>query len=334
MPLVAENWPNLDRWKTLSLGVGGGGAIAAGGRLTANAQNPIFQLKQPFTNFPVIDVRVNPHDDLQIYFTEQAQSIDFANLSNITYFGIYYELNFGGFMSQFFLMRRLVPGGPLVSLPIFTGAPDTEYRILLGATSTHYYAKVFSAAGAELYSSGPIDLFDSGAMSLLVNPGRNTTPPPQPWIGELKVAWGLSEADVLASMTAGQIVVPPLVAPVIPSQPTFYEGVYGSWTSPAIQGSGTYQYELQTSLPPGLVLSTNGAAFTISGRVPVGSAGVWPVKILVDDGFQETELEILLDLSVLPAHEASYSTVSPAAEVLGDFYYLIAGGPLRKEANP
>lgn len=333
MPLIAENWPNLDRWKTLSLGIGGGGAVAADGKLTANAQNPIFQLKQPFTNYPVIDVRVNPHDDMQIYFAEQSQSVDFINLSNITYFGIYYELNFGGYISQFFLMRRLVPGGPLVGTPIFSGAPDTEYRILLGATGANYYAKVYSAAGTELYDSGPLEVFDSGAMSLLVNPGRNTTPPPQPWIGELKIAWGLGEADVIASMDAGEIVVPPLVAPAIVSLPSFIEGVYGSWTSPAISGSGTFTFQVDSPLPPGLILSTSGSSFTISGRAPVGTAGTWPIRVLVNDGFQITSVDVLLDLSVLSAHEASRDTVSPAAEALGDFYYLISGGPLRKEAT-
>lgn len=333
MPLIAENWPNLDRWKMLDAGVGGGGAIAADGRLTANARNPIFQLKQPFTSYPVIDVVVNPHDDLQIYFSEQAESIAFANLDLISYFGIYYELSFGGFTNQFFLMRRTTPGGVLTSVALFEAPPDTEYRILLGATSTHYYAKIFSSGGTLLYTSGPIELFDSGSMSLLVNPGRNTSPPPQPWIGELKIAWALSEADVIASMDAGQIVVPPLVAPAIVSPPSFVEGVYSSWTSPAISGSGTFTFQVDSPLPPGLILSTSGSSFTISGRAPVGTAGTWPIRVLVNDGFQITSVDVLLDLSVLSAHEASRDTVSPAAEALGDFYYLISGGPLRKEAT-
>lgn len=110
-----------------------------------------------------------------------------------------------------------------------------------------------------------------------------------------------------------------------------YEGVTGlSWVSDAILGLASFQ--LVTDLPDGLALAQSGQSLVLTGSIAPGLTGYWYVSLLLVDVLGGTRYEQLA-IGIAPSF---YNSVAdPLVDVddteLGDYYYTLLGGPLRKE---
>lgn len=124
---------------------------------------------------------------------------------------------------------------------------------------------------------------------------------------------------------------PVLVAPDFPQPVNFREGAYASWTSPTFGGSGNLIFSTSSKLPPGIMLTANGSSLVLSGVPTQGTAGQWDLQVVVDDGLQPRTLTIGLAIAVASLFDVPGDVVTEESIALGDFYYQIAGGPLRKE---
>lgn len=331
MNIYVETWADGARWRSLN----GVAYSIANGKLSPVDENPLLLFNQNASMGLVVEMLLQPNDDLQLSLVKPVANINFDNQGAITYFGILYEKEFGSFAQQFILNYRGAWDAPL-SQSASTVIPDSiPYRLLFSAYGDTVRVKVFSEGGAVLWSIMQTGVL-TGDMAFLVNPGRLNyeTPYPvglDPWIGRTTFAWGVTEEFIDDTMDAGAITVPASKAPTITAQPVFKEKVYSSWESPAFEGSGAFTYDVRSSLPGGLSLVMQGGRIVIFGTAASGSAGLYPVTVDVTDGLSTTRMTLMLNLQVLSAWNPPVETIPDASMALGDYYYQIAGGPVRKE---
>ena len=279
----------------------------------------------------VVEMLIQPNDDLQLSLVKPVANISFYDQADITYFGIIYEKQFGDYTKQFVLNYRSEWGPPISSAPASPLIPDSiPYRLLFSAYGDTVRVKVFTEAGDLLWSITQTGVL-TGDMAFLVNPGRYYSMGLEPWIGRTVFAWGVTEEFIDGVMDAGTITVPASKTPTITAQPVFKEKVYSSWESPAFEGSGAFTYDVRSSLPSGLSLVMQGGRIVIFGTAASGSAGLYPVTVDVTDGLSTTRMTLMLNLQVLSAWNPPVETIPDASMALGDYYYQIAGGPVRKE---
>ena len=331
MNIYVETWTNANRWRVLNEAV----YSVSDGKLHPVDDNPLLLFNQSASMGLVVEMLLQPNDDLQLSLVKPVDNLTFYNQGDITYFGILYEKEFGDVARQFVLNHRGAWGAPL-SQSASSMIPDSvPYRLLFSAYGDTVRVKVFSEGGAVLWSIMQTGVL-TGDMAFLVNPGRRnieTSFPAglDPWIGRTTFAWGVTEEFIDDTMDAGAITVPVSKAPTITAQPVFKEKVYSSWESPAFEGSGAFTYDVRSSLPGGLSLVMQGGRIVIFGTAASGSAGLYPVTVDVTDGLSTTRMTLMLNLQVLSAWNPPVETIPDASMALGDYYYQIAGGPVRKE---
>jgi hypothetical protein len=69
----------------------------------------------------------------------------------------------------------------------------------------------------------------------------------------------------------------------------------------------------------------------IFGSPAAGSAGAYPLLLEVTDGVNTATVTVLLDLTVASQWVVDPVVIPESSIALGDWYYQIAGGPVRKE---
>ena len=328
MGVFVESWANADRWLHLNAA----GFETSGGYLmpAVGQQNPLLQFRQNVSMGLVVEMYIFPDDDLQLSLVKPAESIDFANQGSITYFGISYESQYASISKQFVLSWRSAWNDVLQNVLSGTLANQTKYRLLFSVIAGVVRVKVFTELGelvVDITQSGVL----TGDMTFLVNPGRVRNGPARPWIGRSTFLWDASQAIVDASMAAGTITLTPVSAPAITDSPSFKEGIYNVWRSPAFGGSGNLSVLPRSSLPTGLSVAFQGNQLVIFGAPAAGTAGSYPLLLDITDGVSVTTIAISLQLVVSSSWTPSPSEVSAAAIALGDWYYEVSGGPMRKE---
>lgn len=323
-----EVWDNDSRWKSLN------GVLysIAGGKLSVldpNEDNPLLQFRQDVSMGIAIEFVIFPDDDLQFALVIPSSSIDFADEGAITYFGITYECRYSELYMQFALTYRTSFDAPLQHIALPTLPNLTQYRVLLTAHSNTVRVKIYSAADVLLQEE-TISGVLTGEMTFLANPGRNESGGVMPWIGRTVFAWGATDQQIIDIEDAGTIEFPLIQAPVISVHPSFVEGVFSTWTGPSVGASGALTVEPTAPLPGGLTAGMQGGSLVIFGSPVAGIAGSYPISFIVSDGLTVTTILMELTITV-----GSRWTVDPGVTdevaALGDFYYLIAGGPIRKE---
>jgi len=329
--IYVETWADGARWRSMN----GVAYSIADGKLSPVGNNPLLLFNQNASMGLVVEMLIQPNDDLQLSLVKPVANIGFYDQADITYFGIVYEKEYGDFARQFVLNHRGAWGVPL-SQSASSMIPDSiPYRLLFSAYGDTVRVKVFSEGGAVLWSIMQTGVL-TGDMAFLVNPGRRnieTSFPAglDPWIGRTTFAWGVTEEFIDDTMDAGAITVPASKAPTITAQPVFKEKVYSSWQSPPFDGSGAFTFDVRSELPSGLTLVMQGDRIAIFGTAASGSAGLYPIVVDVTDGVSTTRMTVVLDLQVLSAWNPPVETIPDASMALGDYYYQIAGGPVRKE---
>lgn len=327
MNIYVETWADGARWRSMN----GVAYSIADGKLSPGGNNPLLLFNQNAGMGLVVEMLLRPNDDLQLSLVKPVANIGFYDQGDITYFGILYEKNFGGYAQQFILNYRSEWGPPISSGPASPFiANSVPYRLLFSAYGDTVRVKVFSEADALLWEISQAGVL-TGDMAFLVNPGRYYSGGLEPWIGRTVFAWGVTEEFIDDTMDAGAITVPAPKAPTITAQPVFKEKVYSSWESPAFEGSGAFTYDVRSSLPGGLSLVMQGGRIVIFGTAASGSAGLYPVTVDVTDGLSTTRMTLMLNLQVLSAWNPPVETIPDASMALGDYYYEISGGPVRKE---
>ena len=327
MHLYTEAWADSSRWRLLN----GASFMLDDGHLLAVQDNPLLQFNQNAEMGLVVEMILYPDDDLQLALVKPSASIDFTTQADITYFGIIYERQFGSYYHQFVLNHRSAWDGPL--LDVASPALDNlaTYRLLFSASEGAVRVKIFDALDALVWDVTQPGVL-TGEMTFLVNPGRmQDGAPSSPWIGLTKFMWGATPSQVAAAMDGGAIVVPPLVAPSIVDQPSFQERQYSVWESPSFGGSGSFSVTARSPLPPGLSLVFQGDRLVIFGSPAAGSAGAYPLLLEVTDGVNTAMVTVLLDLTVASQWVVDPGVIPESSVALGDWYYQIAGGPVRKE---
>lgn len=328
MGMFVEAWANADRWLLLSNATF---EVAGGHLMPAVAQaNPLLQFRQNVTTGLVVEMEIHPDDDFQLSLVKPSTSISFDQQADITYFGILYEKQYESFYNQFVLNWRGAWGDPLLNVASPQLSNQTTYRLLFSAVSDIVRVKVFNTQGVEVASFTQSGVL-MGDMTFLVNPGRLQTGVDRPWIGRSTFLWGATPAMVDTCMAAGKITLPGLDVPSFPTQPSFVEGVYSTWSSPSFGGTGTLSVIPQSKLPDGLSISAQGDRLVIFGAPAAGSSGLYPLCLSVSDGVSESMVTVYLNLSVAPSWSDVGCVVTAGMAALGDYYYRLCGGPLRKE---
>ena len=328
MGTFVETWADSNRWSLLNgvpFDVSGGHLLPAVG-----AQNPLLRFVQDVSPGIAVEMLLMPDDDLQLSLVKPSSSIDFANQGAITYFGVLYERSFGAYANQFVVNWRDSWDHAIQSVASGLIASMQTYRLLFTLSGGVANVRVYSALDALLFSFTQSDVL-LGDMTFLVNPGRAASDLTRPWIGRSTFLWGVSQATIDSILSAGTIVLPSLSIPSMPTQPAFVEGVYSTWSTPSFAGTGVLSVTPQTSLPPGLAIAAQGDSLIVFGAAAVGSAGIYPITLLVTDGVTTQSVTVYLTLTVQPSWMQETNVVTADMLELGDYYYRLAGGPLRKE---
>lgn len=110
----------------------------------------------------------------------------------------------------------------------------------------------------------------------------------------------------------------------------FYERTSGNdWVSDPIT-TGLFSVEVKSPKPGYIQIIPYGNCIEVVGRTYSGWAGVWPILVLVKEA-GGGEFFLTINLEILPYWQMNEDAVTPDDEALGDFYYELSGGPLRKE---
>lgn len=210
--------------------------------------------------------------------------------------------------------------------------PAGQYQFRVGFTDGYLFIKVYSDATLIRYAELPIESYWE-VHAIAVSPGQAVDPDSisQPWIGAIASTDGQTRFGVDALLGPEEMGYPALVAPDFPQPVNFREGAYASWTSPTFGGSGNLIFSTSSKLPPGIMLTANGSSLVLSGIPTQGTAGQWDLQVVVDDGLQPRTLTIGLAIAVASLFDVPGDVVTAESIALGDFYYQISGGPLRKE---
>lgn len=323
-----EVWESDARWKHLNSIL----YSVADGKLSvvsANEDNPLLQFRQNVSMGVAIESIIFPDDDLQFSLVIPSSSLQFNKQNEITYFGLLYERQFGVVTSQFVLTYRTSFGESLLNITLEALPNLTAYRVLLTARGDTVRLKVFSMTN-ELLRDATVTGAVTGEMTFLANPGRSESSGAMPWIGRTVFAWGGTEQQIIDIEDAGTIEFPPIQPPIIKVHPAFIEGVFKTWVGPSIGASGALTVEPTVPLPGGLTAGMQGGSLVIFGAPVAGTAGSYPISFIVSDGLTSTTIAMELIITV-----GSRWTVDPGitddVAALGDYYYQIAGGPVRKE---
>ena len=111
---------------------------------------------------------------------------------------------------------------------------------------------------------------------------------------------------------------------------SFYERTDGnSWISDPIV-SGSFTLSFKSAKPPYVQVLPYGNCLELVGRFRAGYAGTWPVLLEITEP-GDVKSFLTLNIEILPWWQSQDDVVDADDEALGEFYYELCGGPLRKE---
>lgn len=320
-----ENWVDLARW---DLSVGKNVSLT-GGRVTqvpgASNSSPVLRLKSSVYGTPTcaFKMKVSLQEDFYATVFDPDDAFPRSEVKLIYRDGGLY----------LWCYHTNDPDQPPVYRRLFGLSKGVEYDFWFGVAEGHLQFKVFHSASLIRYASVWVSA-NWDMHSMLFCPGRSIDPDngPFPYVGQLSYSDSLNRFGVQAFLGAEVIPYPPIAQMQDPFL-SVIEGQPFSWLSPSLAGSGSLVVAVQTALPKGLILSMDGSRIRLSGVPAPGQAGNFLVALQIEDALDYRQLQLAsISITVLPASTA-YFPDSPETVAAADFYYEIAGGPLRKEMS-
>lgn len=325
MSSFTENWANLSRWTIpsgKSVTLSGGRCYAAPG--AANTRAELVETSPGGLPFLFVQVEASIVDGFSIRCFDPDGVF------------LFHETRFVHEYGSFYLDRFTDDGAP-IRRRLFS-LPAGEYLFRVAFVESFLVFKVYQGATLIRYLETSIGQLGE-VHAIALSPGQALDPDagPQPWIGQVVSVDGLNrysfppyDSTLLGPETLDY---PSLVVPDLPDQILFREGAYTSWSSPSFGGSGNLIFSTPSRLPSGISLTPNGSSLVFSGIPVSGSTGDWPIDVVVDDGLQPKTISVVLRIGVLSSFDIPGDVVTEESLALGDFYYQISGGPLRKEMS-
>ena len=320
-----ENWADLSRWD-LSIGKN---VSLAGGRVTqvpgASNSSPVLRLKPSVYGTPTsaFKMKVSFQEDFYATMFDPGDSYPRSEVKLIYRDGGLY----------LWCYHTNDPDAAPVYRRLFGLSKGVEYDVWLGVAEGWLQLKVFQDASLIRYASVWVSA-NWEMHSMLFCPGRSADPVngPFPYVGQVSYSDGLNRFGIQAFLGSEVISYPPIAQLQNPYL-SMIEGQPFSWVSPSLAGSGSLVVSVQTAIPKGLILSMDGSRIRLSGVPAVGQAGSFLVAIQIEDALDYEQLQLAsISITVLLA-SAAYFPDSPETVAAADFYYEIAGGPLRKEMS-